>query len=88
MKETLEKLWNEYLEDGCAVIDTDRERELVKKAAEMHITANELLTGTQKEAVQEYVDALNDIQSLFARKAFLKGCEFAVSFILEAGGSK
>ena len=51
MKETLEKLWNEYLLDECAEIDTDEERKLTKKA-------------------------------------FLRGCKFAVSFLLETINSE
>ncbi|MBR2311764.1 MAG: hypothetical protein IKA46_00540 [Clostridia bacterium] len=84
MKETLEKLWNEYLLDECAVIDTDEERKLTKKAAELHEKANALLNKEQQEAIEKYVDALFDIEALFAKNAFCKGCEFAVSFLLEA----
>ena len=32
MKETLERLWNEYLAAECSVINTEEERTLVKKA--------------------------------------------------------
>ena len=85
MKETLERLWNEYLLDECAIIDTDEERNLTKKTVELHEKANTLLNKDQKDAVEKYVDALCDIEALFVKKAFLKGCEFAVSFLLEAG---
>ena len=44
MKETLERLWNEYLLDECAAIDTDEERNLTKEAVELHEKANILLT--------------------------------------------
>lgn len=50
MKELLENLWDEYFWGKCAVIDTDEEKRLVKKA-------------------------------------FFKGCEFAILFLLEAGDS-
>lgn len=85
MKETLEKLWNEYLSDECAAIDTDDERNLTKKTVELHEKAKALLNKTQEDAVEKYVDALCDIEIRFAKKAFLKGCEFAISFLLEAG---
>lgn len=88
MKETLEKLWNEYLWDECAAIDTDEERNLTKKTIELHEKANALLNDKQKDAVEKYVDALCEIDSFFLKKAFLKGCEFAVSFLLEAGNFK
>ena len=88
MKQTLERLWNEYLLDKCASIDTDEERNLTKQAVELHEKANILLNKDQKDAVEKYVDALCDIEALFAKKAFFKGCEFAVSFLLEAGISE
>ncbi len=84
MKETLEKLWTEYLLDECATINTDEERRLTKKTAELHEKANALLNKDQKAAVETFVDALCDIEAIFAKKAFLKGCEFAISFLLEA----
>ena len=88
MKETLEKLWNEYLLDESAEIDTEEERELLKKTTELYEKANILLNKEQKEAVQKYIDALCDVEALFAKKAFLKGCEFAISFVLEAKNLK
>ena len=84
MKETLEKLWNDYLLEECAVLDTDEERALTKKTAELHEKANALLNKDQQDAIQEFVDALCDMESLFVKKAFFKGCEFSVSFLLEA----
>ena len=84
MKQTLEKLWNDYLLDECAVIDTDEERMLTKKAAELHESANAFLNKDQQDAIEKYVDALCDLEALFVKKAFCKGCEFAVSFLLEA----
>ena len=84
MKTTLEKLWNEYLSGECAEIDTDEERELMEKAVELHEKANALLNTEQQDAVEKYVDALCDTESVFVKKAFFKGCEFSVSFLLEA----
>lgn len=84
MKETMEKLWDEYLADKCAVIDTDEERALTKKVVELHEKANALLEKNQEDAVERYVDALCDLEALFAKKAFFTGCEFAVSFLLES----
>ena len=85
MKTTLEKLWDEYLLDECAEIDTDEERKLTRTTAELHEKANDLLNNEQKDAVEKYVNALCDMEALFVKKAFLKGCEFAVSFLLETG---
>ena len=83
MKKALEKLWYEYLCDKCSVIDTEEERILIKKAAEMHKTVNESLTKEQNDVIEKYIDSLFDVQSYFAKKSFLKGCEFTASFLLE-----
>ena len=88
MKKTLEKLWTEYLLDECAAIDTDEERILAKKSLELHEKANALLNQDQQAAIETYMDAVYDIEALFAKKAFFKGCEFAVSFLLEANNSE
>ena len=85
MKQTLEKLWYEYFEDECSVIDTEEERKLTKTAVELHEKANSLLNNEQKDAVEEYIDAMCNVESVFLRKAFIKGCEFAASFLLETG---
>ena len=42
-QETLDKLWHEYLLDDCAIIDTDEERELTKKAAEFSFAKRMLI---------------------------------------------
>lgn len=81
MKETIEKLWNEYFSEQCAEINTEEERNLTRKAVELHEKVNALLNEEGKNALEEYVDTLCDIEALFARKAFCKGCEFAISFL-------
>ena len=53
MKKTLEKLWNEYLSDECAAMETDEERMLATKAAEFHEKTNALLNKEQVEAVEK-----------------------------------
>ena len=85
MKETLEKLWKDYLLDECAAIATDEERELTNKTARLHEEANALLNKDQQAAVEKYVEALYDIEALCVKNAFFRGCEFAASFLLEAG---
>ena len=88
MKNTLESLWNEYLLDECAAFNTDEERRLAKKAVELQEKAKALLNREQNDAVEKYVEALLDMEALFVKKAFFKGCEFTFSFISEAGGLK
>ena len=86
MKETLERLWNEYFSEECAVIETEEERLLSRRVSESREVANATLTAEQCATVQQFIDALYEMQSAFVKKAFFKGCEFALSFIVEAGG--
>ena len=83
MKRTLENLWTEYLLDSCATIDSEEERIMTKNAVELHEKINAFLNKEQKEVLEKYVDLLSDIDSLFAKKSFLKGCEFTAFFLLE-----
>ena len=83
MKKILDVLWDEFFAEKCASLDTAEERQLTAKAAEHYKKVNELLNKEQKVAVEKYVETLWDIEALFVKKAFLKGCEFGVNFILE-----
>ena len=84
MKKITEKLWNEYFAEECAAIESKEEKELSKKAIEMHEKAIELLTKEQNEVVEKYVDVMCEISESFSKKAFFKGCSFSLFFILEA----
>ena len=83
MKETLKKIWDEYLFDECCLFSTDEERSIMKKTAELHEKTSASLTREQDTAVCEYIDSLLELESAFARKAFCKGCKFGASFIME-----
>ena len=85
MKETLENLWDEYL---YSTVDMDRECQLTQKNIELKEKAMALLDNTQRAAVEAYVDAIYDIETVLIKKAFVKGCEFTASFLLEAGDLK
>ena len=85
MKQTLERLWNDYLLEENATLGTDEERRLTKESAALYEKARAMLNAEQTEAVQKYIDALCTLDALFAQRAFMAGCKFAVSFILESG---
>ena len=70
MKETLENLWEKYLLEECARLLTEEERNLTKKAAELHEKANALLSKEQEIAVEQYTSALCEAQALFLKKHF------------------
>ena len=84
MKEILENLWDEYLSDKCAYINTEEESNLTKAAASLHEEVNAMLNEEQQKAVERYVDAIYDNVAFFSKKAFFSGCKFSVSFFLEA----
>ena len=84
MKKTLEALWQDCFLEKCAIVDSDEERNLTKKAIELRERVNETLNEEQAAAVDRYLDALCQIDALFIKKAFVTGCEFAVSFLFEA----
>ena len=88
MKETLEKLWDEYLIDEGTKITTKEERKLTEKTEKIYEKLNALLNSEQKDTLEKYVDSLCEAEALFIKQAFLKGCEFTLSFILEAGNFK
>lgn len=84
MKETLEKIWNDYFADECARMESKQEKALAKQAINLHNVANDLLSKEQRDAIEKYVDILCDINTSYARKAFVTGCKFATSFLFEA----
>lgn len=88
MKEIIEKLWNEYFSDECAVINTEEEKELIQESIKLHQIENEMLTPNQIEVLERHIEVVYEIQGLFIKKAFFKGCEFAISLLLEMGNLK
>ena len=84
MKQTLEKLWNEYFAEKCAAIESEKERAIRKRATALREKLNALITAEQGEVVDEYVEALYEISDFSSKKTFFMGCEFAISFICEA----
>ena len=85
MKNTLEKLWEEYFSEECAILDTEEERELISLTAEANKAVNDLLTKEQRISVERFVELLHEMNGIALKKAFCKGCEFTASFLLEAG---
>ena len=62
MQGTLKKLWNEYFAEECALINTEKEKALLKKAVKIRKTVNELLTNEQNAAIEKYIELLYEIQ--------------------------
>ena len=85
MTETIEKLWNEYFAESCSGIETAEEKVLIKRVIETHKALHVLLTKEQNDTMETHMEAVYEMQGSFVKKAFMKGCEFALSFALEAG---
>ena len=85
MKEILNNLWNEYFSEECISVNTNEEKELIKKLADIREKTNAKLNEEQKNAVEKCIEAVYDVESAYRKKSFFKGCEFAVSFLFELG---
>lgn len=82
MKEKLENLWLRYFSEECAWVETEEEKNLAKRALELHNKANEHPT---RENLEKHIEALCELQSFQTKKAFFKGCEFAAMFLIGIG---
>lgn len=85
MKKALAELWNEYFAEKCAVLDTQEEKTLARKAVEIRQTVNEWLTKEQSEVMEKYMEVVYELQGLSVKKAFFRGCELVTSFFFEIG---
>ena len=85
MKNAMNKLWDEYFNEECAVIDTDEERAILRTVIESEEAACASLTQEQRERVEEYAEAIYKGEGAHVKKAFFKGCEFAASFLVSLG---
>ena len=82
MKSTLEKLWNDYLADESCKVGKE-EKELIKKASEEYEALSKLLNKESLKALEKQLDTICEPDAIFAKKAFMKGCEFSISFLPE-----
>lgn len=81
----MEMLWKDCFSGICTEMQSEEERALTKKALECYQVAKQLLSETQFTAIEKHIDALCEIQDHCVKKAFFKGCEFTLAFLLEAG---
>ncbi len=87
MKETIKKLWYDYLYDEEADISNDAERKRINHAmVERSAELQNSLTQEQKKLFDKYAEALYEYVSYEQYKGFEKGSEFAVRFVTESQG--
>ena len=85
MKDVLDRLWVEHFGEVCSKIESEAERALIRKAAELHGGLAKALDEKQNASLEKYVEVLYEIQSVFSKKAFFKGCELGVAISSCAG---
>ena len=83
MKKITESLWNDYLADECAMLDTEEEKDLSKRISETHEELAKTFTKEQNKAIDALIDLLCELDGILAKKAFTKGCELTANFLLE-----
>ena len=83
MKKELDKLWYSYLIELSPKYDDD-EKIIIKKYKDCENKFRSLLNGEQEEAFEEYDKALNEINSISEKRAFIRGVMFSTRFLFEA----
>ena len=81
----MEKLWNEYLSEACAGIQTEAERTQMRRIVESKRAMCEHLSEEQCTTLEAYTDAVCALQDSFVKKAFFCGCKLALSLIFATG---
>ena len=84
MKTILEMLWDDYFSEKCSAIESDEEKALIKNVAKQYEEASALLNKEQQQAIEKHLEVLCDLEAHFIKKAFFKGCQFAIAFFSEA----
>ena len=82
MKSVLEKLWFDYISDESNKI-SEEEKAIVEKLNSFHDILVEKLDKKQCEELEEYIDLTCELDSLYTKSAFIKGCKFTASFLIE-----
>lgn len=88
MENMLEKLWNEYFYEECAIIETKEQKLLLRRVVELQEVASAELSKEQWESVEKYVQALYESQGAQVKQAFFKGCRFTASFLIGLGNGE
>ena len=83
MNNILEKLWSEYFCEDCSAINSEEEKAIAKILAQTRNEIENLPINEFRESIENYIAFMYKAQSLALKKAFFKGCEFAISFLVE-----
>ena len=83
MTEILEKLWQEYFFEECTRIESEEEKAILRKTAELRKKVDVLLDKEEAAAMQNLLDCIYEGEERIFKKAFLKGALLANSLLLE-----
>ncbi len=83
MRQDLEDLWNYYLIE-VPIKNTKKEDILVKNYAKVEDAFRSKLSSEQIAFLEEYDDAVSELNRISERHAFIKGIMFATRFIFQA----
>ena len=83
MRQDLEDLWNYYLIE-VPIKNTKKEDVLVKKYTKVEDAFRSKLSSEQIVFLEEYDDAVSELNRISERHAFIKGIMFATRFIFQA----
>ncbi len=84
MKETLEKLWDDYLVESDCKMENQEEIENIRRIMEIEKEITETFNKESKKLFDEYARLADEEGVRFAKNAFIKGVSFSVSFLIEA----
>lgn len=84
MKNTLKDLWYNYFSEDCGKMNSDEERNLSKLLSELDEALHATLTDEQLKLLKKVNGVLDNLNSIFTLKAFMKGVCFASKYMLEA----
>lgn len=83
MRKDLEDLWNYYLIE-VPIKNTKKEEMLVKSFSQKEDKFRSRLTDEQILFLEEYDDAVSELNRISERHAFIKGIMFTTRFIFQA----
>ncbi|MBQ8767639.1 MAG: hypothetical protein IJZ16_12660 [Clostridia bacterium] len=83
MQKDLENLWYNYVNEISLKKDK-KEKTAISRFVEKEESFRSILDEKQIEKLEEYDDAVSELNSISEKNAFIKGIMFATKFIFQA----
>ena len=82
-KMTIEKLWySNFMENTCG--DDRKRKKKIKELFQKREMIKEKMDENGQLMLEQYDEAVDQLEADFEKEAFMKGVRFAVSFLMEA----